>query len=163
MRKGLPKKLLIELLRDSKQSDRKLAKKLGVSQPTITRTRNKLEREGYIRSYSIFPDWRKLGFEILAFTFVKMDPKVISDELIEKVREYAKRFTNAIFVSTGEGLGLTGIIIALHKDYRHYAQQLALFRSDWGTYLEDIQSFITVIDQGVVKELSFKYVDETLV
>ena len=163
MRKDLSKKLLIELLRDSKQSDRKLAKKLGVSQPTITRTRNKLEREGFIRNYSIFPDWKKLGFEILAFTFVKMDPKVISDELIERVREYAKKFTNAIFVSTGEGLGLTGVIIALHKDYRHYAQQLTVFRNDWGMYLEDIQSFITVTNQGVVKDLSFKYIDENLI
>ncbi|UCB59985.1 MAG: winged helix-turn-helix transcriptional regulator, partial [Candidatus Bathyarchaeota archaeon] len=150
----MSKKLLIELLRDSKQSDRKLAKKLGVSQPTITRTRGKLEREGFIRSYTIIPDWRKLGFELMAFTFVKMDPKVISDELTEKVREYAKKFPNAIFVSPGEGMGLTGIFIVLHKNYRNYAQQLADFRNDWGMYLEDIQSFITVTNR-VIKELSF--------
>ena len=46
MRRELAKKLLIELLRNSKESDRKLAKKLGVSQPTITRVRGKIERDG---------------------------------------------------------------------------------------------------------------------
>ncbi|UCH31841.1 MAG: winged helix-turn-helix transcriptional regulator [Candidatus Bathyarchaeota archaeon] len=156
------KKLLIELLRDSKQSDRKLAKKLGVSQPTITRTRGKIERQGLIKSYTVIPDWRKLGFEILAFTFVKMDPKVISEELIGKVREYAVKFTNSIFASTGEGLGMTGVIMSLHKDYRDYAQKLTLFRNDWGHYMEDIQSFIMVTDEGQIKEFSFKYLDETL-
>jgi DNA-binding Lrp family transcriptional regulator len=162
MRKDLPKKLLIELLRNSKESDRKLAKKLGVSQPTITRTRGKIEREGFIRSYTIIPDWRKLGFEILALTFTKMDPKIVSEELIGKVRAYATKFSNAIFASSGEGLGMTGVIMSLHKDYRDYAKKLALFRSDWGQYMEDIQSFVMVTDEGVIKELSFKYLDESL-
>jgi DNA-binding Lrp family transcriptional regulator len=163
MRKDLPKKLLIELLRNSKESDRKLAKKLGVSQPTITRTRNKIEREGFIRSYTIIPDWKKLGFEIMAFTFTKMDPKLVSQELIGKVKAYAAKFPNAIFASSGEGLGMTGVIVSMHKDYRDYAKQLTLFRNDWGQYMEDIQSFIVVTDEGVIKEFSFKYINEDLI
>jgi DNA-binding Lrp family transcriptional regulator len=39
-------KLLAELLNDSRKSDRELAKAIGVSQPTVTRTRLKLEKEG---------------------------------------------------------------------------------------------------------------------
>ena len=34
--------LLLELLKDSKRSDRELAKVLGVSQPTVTRMRQRL-------------------------------------------------------------------------------------------------------------------------
>jgi len=162
MRKELRKKLLIELLRNSKESDRKLAKKLGVSQPTITRTRNKIESEGFIRSYTIIPDWRKLGFEIFALTFTKMDPKVVSEELIGNVRKYAAKFPNAIFAASGEGLGMTGVIISLHKDYRDYARKLSLFRNDWGQYMEEIQSFIMVFDEGIIKEFSFKYINENL-
>ncbi|UCG37249.1 MAG: hypothetical protein JSV64_02950 [Candidatus Bathyarchaeota archaeon] len=153
---------MIELLRNSKESDRKLARKLGVSQPTITRTRGRIEREGFIRSYTIIPDWRKLGFEIMALTFVKMDPKVVSEDLIGKVRDYASKFPNAFFASTGEGLGMTGVIMSLHKDYRHYAQKLGEFRSDWGQYMEDIKSFIMVTDEGIIKEFSFKYINEDL-
>jgi hypothetical protein len=91
-----------------------------------------------------------------------MDPKIVSVDLIDKVREYAAKFSNAIFASTGEGLGMTGVIISLHKDYRDYAQKLTLFRNDWGQYMEDIQSFVMVTDENVIKELSFKYLDESL-
>ncbi len=35
--------LLYELMKDSKRSDRELAKAIGVSQPTITRMRETLE------------------------------------------------------------------------------------------------------------------------
>ena len=39
-------KVLLELLKDSKRSDRELAKVLGVSQPTVSRTRWRLVKEG---------------------------------------------------------------------------------------------------------------------
>lgn len=162
MRKDLPKKLLIELLRNSKESDRKLAKKLGVSQPTITRTRSKIEREGLIRSYTVIPDWRKLGFEIFVLTFVKMHPEVVSEELFRKLRKYAAKFPNVFFASRGQGLGMTGVIMSLHKDYRDYAQKISKFRNDWAQYLETIQSFMMVTDEGVIKEFSFKYLDKSL-
>lgn len=163
MRKDLAKKLIIELLRNSKASDRNLAKKLGVSQPTLTRARRNLEREKLIRSYTIMPDWRKLGFEIFALTFVKMDPKVMSTEFIGKVKDYASKFNNSFFASTGEGLGMTGVIMSLHKDYRDYSRKLALFRQDWGEYMTDIQSFVMVTDEGVIKEFSFKYFNEEII
>ncbi|NIO38282.1 winged helix-turn-helix transcriptional regulator, partial [Candidatus Bathyarchaeota archaeon] len=53
MRKELPHQLLRELLKNSKRSDRELAKILGVSQPTVTRTRNRLEKNGMIQDYTI--------------------------------------------------------------------------------------------------------------
>jgi len=162
MRKELTKKLLIELLRNSKESDRKLAKKLGVSQPTVTRTRGKIEREGLIRSYTIIPDWKKLGFEIFVLTFVKMNPEVMSEELYRKLRTYAAKFSNVIFSSRGQGLGMTGVIMSLHKDYRDYSQKIGKFRNDWAQYLEDLQSFIMVTDEGEIKEFSFRYLDENL-
>lgn len=162
MRKELTKKLLIELLRNSKESDRKLAKKLGVSQPTVTRTRGKIEREGLIRSYTIIPDWKKLGFEIFVLTFVKMNPEVMSEELYRKLRNYATKFSSVVFSSRGQGLGMTGVIMSLHKDYRDYSQKIGQFRNDWAQYLEDLQSFIMITNEGVIKEFSFKYLDENL-
>jgi len=58
-----------ELLRNSKKSDRDIAKKLNISQPTVTRIRRKLETSGYISEYTIIPNFPKLGFEICAFIF----------------------------------------------------------------------------------------------
>jgi len=64
--------LLRELLKNSKRSDRDLARILGLSQPTVTRTRRKLERTGYVLEYTVIPDFTKLGYEIMAFTFMNV-------------------------------------------------------------------------------------------
>ena len=42
-------RVLLEYLKDSKRSDREIAKIVGVSQPTITRMRQRLVKEGAIR------------------------------------------------------------------------------------------------------------------
>ena len=64
------KKILAGLMRNSKESDRKLAKRLGISQPTVTRRRAKLEKE-VIDSYTLVPKWVNLGFKLLVLTFTK--------------------------------------------------------------------------------------------
>ncbi|MBE0513125.1 winged helix-turn-helix transcriptional regulator, partial [Candidatus Bathyarchaeota archaeon] len=61
--------LLYELMKNSKRSDRELAKVVKVSQPTITRMRKNLEKMEYIREYTIVPAVEKLGFELTALTF----------------------------------------------------------------------------------------------
>jgi len=47
--------LLYELMKNSKRSDRELARVVRVSQPTITRMRKNLEKSGYIREYTVMP------------------------------------------------------------------------------------------------------------
>lgn len=68
--KEAERRLFHELIRNSKRSDRELAKILGVSQPTITRTRKRLDEE-MISEYTIIPVWENLGFEIMAFIYGK--------------------------------------------------------------------------------------------
>ena len=68
--KDIEVKVLAELMRNSRISDRELAKAIGVSQPTITRTRTKLESEGIIEEYTLIPDFKKLGYELMAFLFM---------------------------------------------------------------------------------------------
>ena len=68
--KPIDYKLLFELMKDSHRSDRRLAKALGVSQPTVTRRRATLE-ENFIEGYTVIPKFGKIGFEIAAFTFLK--------------------------------------------------------------------------------------------
>jgi len=64
------KKILFELMKNARRSDRKLAKILGVSQPTVSRRRVFLERE-LIDGYTAIPKWKKIGYEILAITLIK--------------------------------------------------------------------------------------------
>ena len=160
MRKELPRQLLRELLKNPKRSDRELAKVLEVSQPTITRNRGKLEREGIIQDYTIIPNFRRMGFEILALTFVKMRPEILTPERREVARKYAAKFANAIFASAGEGLGMTGVIISFHKDYSDYHRNVNKLRVDWKDFTEDIQTFIVSIGEGEYKSFSLTYLKD---
>jgi len=160
MRKNLPGQLLRELLKNSKRSDRQLAKVLGVSQPTITRTRRKLEQEGIIQEYTIIPNFRKMGFEILAITFVKMRPDLLTPDIMEEVKKYGQKWPNVILVSSGEGLGMTGVIVSFHKNYTEYHRGLNLLRVDWKEFSEDIRSFIVSLGEEEYKRLSLTYLKD---
>jgi DNA-binding Lrp family transcriptional regulator len=89
--KDLELRLISELMKNCKRSDRALAKSLGVSQPTVTRTLHRLEKEGYIREYAAIPDLSKLGYELMGFTFVKMKESLTSGEQKE-IQEFVNRF-----------------------------------------------------------------------
>ncbi len=117
--KGTKQKLLFELLKDSKKSDRQLAKILGVSQATVSRMRTRLVQEGIVKEFTIIPDFWKLGFEIMAITTGRFKVPD-SPERVERGRKWAARFPNLIFVSRAQGMGKNAISISLHKDYTDY-------------------------------------------
>jgi len=160
MRKDLPHKLLRELLRNSKQSDRDLAKILNVSQPTITRARHKLEKDGMIQDYTIIPDFKKMGFELLVINVAKIRPEVLSPEMREKAREFIARFPNTIFASTGEGMGMNAVDIALYRSFSEYHNRANLMRTEWKDVIEDLQSFIVSIGEGEFKRFSLTHLKD---
>lgn len=86
-------RLIAELMRNSRRSNRKLAKAVGVSQPTVSRIIRKLESNGLVQEYTMIPNLMKLGYEILALIFVKLN-RPLSDVEIEEakklIREAAK-------------------------------------------------------------------------
>jgi DNA-binding Lrp family transcriptional regulator len=117
-------RLVSELLRDSRKSDRRLAKTVGVSQPTVTRMRTRLEEEGIIREYTMMPDFTRLGYELLAFTFLKCE-RPLSEEQNRKIREKAlatqeKSASSTIIVADGIGMGSDRVIVTLHRNYSTY-------------------------------------------
>ncbi len=157
MRKDLAQKLLRELLKNSKRSDRELATILGVSQPTISRVRHKLEKSGMIKDYTIIPDFQEFGFEIMALTFFKMRPEFVTPEVLEKARKHAENFSDAILVSTGEGMGMTGVIISFHQNMTDYHRHLNILRSYWKEFLVGIQTFVIPTGEEKIKRFSMKY------
>ncbi|MFA5364838.1 MAG: Lrp/AsnC family transcriptional regulator, partial [Candidatus Bathyarchaeia archaeon] len=58
--------LLLEYLKDSNRSDGEIANNIGVSQPTVSRMKSKLIKDGVIDHFSAIPDFTKMGYEILA-------------------------------------------------------------------------------------------------
>jgi len=158
--RNIEQQLLRELIKNSKQSDRDIAKRLKVSQPTLTRIRRKLEQNGIIEHYTIIPNFKKMGFELFALTFVKMRSDILSPETMAKAKEYAERFSNAIFASTGEGLGMTGVIMSFEKNYTEYHRHLNQLRLDWKDFTEDIRSFVVGLEEGEFKRFSLTYLKD---
>jgi DNA-binding Lrp family transcriptional regulator len=115
--KDIDRKILSLLTRHSKASDRQIAREIGVSQPTITRRSTKLE-ETSINTYTIVPDFLKLGYQIMAFTFVKLRSYPAAEKteaLVTKGTGWLKTYPNTIFAADSEGLGKDLIMVSFHK------------------------------------------------
>lgn len=156
-------KLLKELIRNSRRSDRELAKTLRVSQPTVTR--NRKLAESYVRSYTIVPDFKKIGYEIFAITFAKAktyDKKEVEAKL-ELARKWVTQHPNIVFASDGEGLGKDAVILSLHKDYSKYADFMREYTVNFADFISDVQSFIVSLKTGmIIKPFDLKYLAEDL-
>jgi len=152
-------KLLFELIKNSKRSDRDLAKTLNISQPTVTRLRKTLEKEA-IEQYTVIPDLSYMGFEIVALTFART--KELVHPLWDKGKKWSNTQPNVIFVSTGQGMGEDAIIVSIHRDYADFVKFYQIFRRDWGEELQNFSTFLISIRGSVVmKPFSFNYLIET--
>ena len=123
--KNINLKVVSELLKNSRRSDRELAIAIGVSQPTVSRTIQKLEKEGIIKEYTIIPDFQKLGYNIAAITFGNIREEFRKPERLDEARrKFIKNFEESAFEvvldERGMGLGYEGIIISFHKNYSEY-------------------------------------------
>jgi DNA-binding Lrp family transcriptional regulator len=146
-------KLLFELIKNSKRSDRELAKTLGISQPTITRLRKTLEKEA-IAQYTVIPNLAYLGFDIVALTFARS--KELVNPLWDKGKGWASEQPNVMFVSTGQGMDSDAVMVSVHRDYADFVKFYHTFRRDWGEQLEHFRIFLISIKGSVMlKRFSF--------
>jgi len=152
------KMLLLELIKNSKRSDREIAKVLKVSQPTITRTRKRLEKKA-IANYTVVPDFPMLGYELMAFTLISSTGA--KPDAIAKAKEWARKRPNIIFASQGEGMNTSGVMISLHKSFGEYSKFMLGLRRDWSGILKDVQTFMVSFEESVmIKPLSLTYLGE---
>ena len=153
-------KIISELMKNSRRSDRGLAQAIGVSQPTVSRTLKKLEKEGYIKEHTMIPDFHKLGYEIMALTFVKLK-KGLNSEEAEKARKIAKEHLKEnsleiIMVEKGMGLGYDGVFVSLHKDYTSYLKFKNEVSQDAHLESPSIESFLISLDEVRFRPLTLK-------
>jgi DNA-binding Lrp family transcriptional regulator len=151
-------KLLFELMKNAKRSDREIAKIIGVSQPTITRMRQRLEKSA-ILDYTVIPDWTELGFEIMAMTFLKAKR---GPETTKKAKKWAMNTPNVVLAAGGEGMGMDYAIMSFHNNFSDYSSFIDTLKRDWDENLQDIQSFLmTTGEERMMKPFSLKYLEKT--
>lgn len=151
------RQLMFELIKNSKRSDREIAKIIGVSQPTITRMRQKLEKKG-ILGYTVIPDWLELGFEIIAYTFIKVSRQ---HELVKKIHNWVEWNPNVVFAGWGEGIGMDSAIISIHPSYTDFSAFITKLKTNLSDGIQHTQSFLmTTAGEMQIKPFSFKYLEE---
>ncbi len=165
--KSLDYEILSHLIRDSRISDRKLAKTLGVSQPTVSRRRASLEKK-LIQGYTAVPKWEKLGFEIVAFTFVKGRVEEYlrterREQAAKKVRAWFMKQPNVIFASGGEGIGFDGIFVSFHRSYSEYAKFKRMHDAEFSDFIAKSESYlVSVASSETLKPFHLNYLAEVV-
>jgi DNA-binding Lrp family transcriptional regulator len=144
--KDIEVRLVSELMKNSRRSDRELAKVLKVSQPTVSRTIKKLEKEGIIKEYAMIPDFKRLGYQIMAVTFFgKPEPGTEKEraDLRKAALEMERKTPQAnLIVVNGMGLKKGRVAINLYQDYASYIEGLNIIRNLPHVDADDIESFL---------------------
>ena len=110
------KEILKEYAKDSRQSYREIAKKVGISPSTVAARVAKMEKNEIIKKYTIQVDSEKLGYDLTVLMFIDTQAfRFLRDNL--PLEDY---LINAMYVMTGED---DLIIIAKFKN----RQELAMF------------------------------------
>jgi DNA-binding Lrp family transcriptional regulator len=153
-------KLVCELMKNSRRSDRELAKVLGVSQPTVSRTLKKLEKEGVIKEYTMIPDFAKLGFGIASIVFAKLK-EPIPEEKLKEIRKQVRQTVwkepmSNIVAMSGNGCNADRVVVAFHEDYSAYIEHLNKIRQHPMALADQTGSFlIDLTDKSQYLPLTF--------
>jgi len=86
-------KVLEEYLKDSRQSFREVARKIGIASGTVANRIKELEETGIIKKYTTQLDYEKLGYELTAITEI-----IVSEGMMIEVGNNISEIDNAINV-----------------------------------------------------------------
>lgn len=141
--RGREQQVLFELLKDGRIPDKHIAKKIGTTQPTVTRIRQKLERERFIKKYKALADYEKTGIGLVAFTFFTWGDYT-KDSLRESYRAFLLKQPQVMFAARGEGIeGRTTCIISAHRDFKEYEDFVRELRKVGGVNVVRVTQFFS--------------------
>lgn len=110
------RRVLRELLRDSKRSFRELARSLGVSTATVISRVQRLESSGIITNYTVQVDHERLGYELTVITEI-----TVSKGKLLEVEEEISKIPNVCAVYDVTGL-TDAMVIAKFKNRRSLSE-----------------------------------------
>jgi DNA-binding Lrp family transcriptional regulator len=152
---------MIELIRNGRRSDSELAEVLDVSQPTVSKTRARLEKQGLLE-YGATPNLAKLGYKVMAVVFGKRDYEKHPEDVFQKAKSFVERHPSMIFASDGMGLDHDRITISIHKSYSDYC----IFMREMQAEVKDIMSLesflIDLTTENVLRPFSLKQLGDDL-
>jgi DNA-binding Lrp family transcriptional regulator len=143
-------KLLCELIKNSRRSDRDLAKILGFSQPSISRLRKILEKDAILQ-YTTIPDFSYLGFDLIVFTFYRMKEPL--QPLMEKAEKWLKEQPNVVFSSEGQGIDANRVMMSVHRNYADFSEFHNKCGRKLAPYTESFRNFLVSLKGHEISRL----------
>ena len=134
--------VFLELIKNSKKSDRDIAKKLGLSQPTITRIRKKLEKN-VIKTYTLIPTFPEIGINLVSFNFGRCESSKKQMETCLKLLK--ETYPQIALAASGEGMGKNCLVIAFHNIYKDYVDFITNIRTKCKSVKAFHESFLVSI------------------
>jgi DNA-binding Lrp family transcriptional regulator len=149
--KEIELRIIAELMKNSRRSDRELAKAMHTSQPTVSRTIKRLEKEGIIKEYTMIPDFAKLGYKIMGITQMKVkdesEKNMEAEFTAVKTMEKERAFANFMAV-IGTDASKNRAFITFYKNYSAYSEGIRAAKKLPFYEGEEIESFLVDLESG---------------
>jgi len=160
-------KLIAELMKNSRRSDRQLARVLRCSQPTVSRMIKRLEKQGYIKEYTMIPDFQKLGYTLMGATLIGITetPEIKAfEEIRKRTQEVEEKNPHALLMAVnGQNRNKNRLFITFYKDYSAYSEAMRLAKSLPYVSLDTLESFLVDLsDKTNYKMLTMSSIAEHL-
>ena len=144
--KDIELRIIAELMKNSRRSDRELAKAIGVSQPTISRLIRKLEKEEYIREYTMIPDFQKLGYNVMAASSLAVTEPYTNERLgdIRKdATEQESKNPNAFLMAVnGLSKDKNRLFIVFYESYSDYLDAMRTVKGLSFVNVDSVDTFM---------------------
>src|SRR5438067_834664 len=123
--KNREKLVLSELVKNGRYPDRQMAQHFNMSQPTVTRIRQNLEKRKFITGYSTNVDLKKIGISIVVMTIFKLRDYSQWGKFNNGVKTALMANKEIVTVALGEGFGgKNGLLISAHENFLDYEKML---------------------------------------
>jgi len=158
--KSVEIRIVAELMKNSRRSDRELAKAVGVSQPTVSRVIQKLEKEGVIREYTMIPDFTRLGFNVMGVSEFQLN-----EEAYERRTEIRNRMINdygGLIAVEGRNSNKNRLTVHFYKDYSEYAQAVSVMRTVPIIEFDKLETFLVDLNKPGYRVLSMSAIANLL-
>jgi DNA-binding Lrp family transcriptional regulator len=158
--KDIELKIVAELMKNCRRSDRELARAVGVSQPTVTRIKSKLEKSGVIKEYTIVPDFTQLGYQIMAST--RFDVRKGSFEREIKVSEEMARKFGGLTAVEGISQNRNRMFVNFYRNYSDYMEVTRFLHAIPTIDANDFDSFLVDLNSPGYRILSMNAIANQL-
>lgn len=115
-------KTLFALISSGGKSDREIAKTLRISNSSLSRKRKKLEEEGYIKEYTLIPNFYKMGLKVIVFSSCSTSD-VVPPENAKFIQDLMLNIPELLCLFEGHDVeGTNWFAVTVHRDYDEFVE-----------------------------------------